>query len=146
MQKETAPNSGRGGEDRREKLSYSDTPSRRPIQELSNCRSDARTLTRVLGGKWCGHYGQCRCPCHDDKRPSLTIRDGDHALLFKCHAGCDSRAIADKLRDHNLRDGEDRSSNGKTAFKIIASHPYVDENGSTLLVVDRLEPKSFRQR
>ncbi|MCG6943638.1 MAG: hypothetical protein LJE69_20600 [Thiohalocapsa sp.] len=29
-----------------------------------------------------------RCPAHDDRSPSLTIRDAGDRLLFHCHAGC----------------------------------------------------------
>jgi hypothetical protein len=108
---------------------------------------DARALTNALGGHWHGNYGSCRCPCHEDKNPSLTIRDGDHTLLFKCHAGCDSRAIVDRLRDRRLLNGEYKPKpNGKTTVRVIASYTYADENGATLFVVDRLEPKGFRQR
>jgi hypothetical protein len=35
----------------------------------------------------------CRCPAHDDRTPSLSIRIGRSALLFKCFAGCDTREV-----------------------------------------------------
>ena len=32
---------------------------------------------------------QCCCPAHDDRTPSLSIKDGDDGrALLKCHAGC----------------------------------------------------------
>jgi len=29
-----------------------------------------------------------RCPAHDDKSPSLSIRDNGDRILLHCHAGC----------------------------------------------------------
>lgn len=40
-----------------------------------------------------------RCPVHSpDRNPSLSICDGDKGILLRCWAGCDLRAIAQKLR------------------------------------------------
>ncbi len=54
--------------------------------------SDAATITRALSGKWhangpSGPYGIVRCLAHDDRSPSLSLRDGERGLLVKCHAG-----------------------------------------------------------
>jgi len=51
----------------------------------------ARAITEALpGGRWHGSYGMARCPCHDDREPSLSISDGqDGKLLVNCFAGCD---------------------------------------------------------
>lgn len=54
---------------------------------------NAESLTRALGGRWLGAYGMACCPAHDDKAPSLSIRDGHSALLLHCHAGCACRDI-----------------------------------------------------
>jgi hypothetical protein len=37
------------------------------------------------------------CPAHQDRSPSLTIRDGHRGVLIKCWAGCDIAAIAAAL-------------------------------------------------
>lgn len=60
----------------------------------------AREVTAALpGGRWHGSYGVARCPCHEDREPSLSIRDGaDGRLLVHCFAGCDG---ADVLRALN---------------------------------------------
>jgi len=34
-----------------------------------------------------------RCPAHDDKRASLSIRDADGRLLLHCFASCNSRDV-----------------------------------------------------
>ncbi len=36
---------------------------------------------------------QARCPVHDDRHPSLSIKEGDKGLLLKCWSGCDLEAI-----------------------------------------------------
>jgi hypothetical protein len=53
----------------------------------------AEALTGRVGGRWYGSYGAARCPVHDDRNPSLSIRDGERSVLVKCHAGCDPRDI-----------------------------------------------------
>jgi putative DNA primase/helicase len=58
----------------------------------------AEQLTRSLNGRWHGNYGICRCPAHDDHEPSLSIRDGDTTVLFKCFAGCEQTAIFNALK------------------------------------------------
>lgn len=68
---------------------------------------DARSITLSLpGGKWHGTYGTARCVVHDDRNPSMTIRDGDHGLFVKCHSqGCDPAAILSAFRNTGrLRD------------------------------------------
>ena len=40
-------------------------------------------------GKW-----QARCPAHDDRSPSLSIREADDGkILLHCWSGCDPEAI-----------------------------------------------------
>lgn len=41
-----------------------------------------------------GHGWTCRCPAHDDRRPSLSITEGDGGrALVCCHAGCPVDAV-----------------------------------------------------
>ena len=35
----------------------------------------AKEIVAALGGRWCGNYGLSPCPTHDDRRPSLKVRD-----------------------------------------------------------------------
>ncbi len=35
------------------------------------------------GGRW-----TARCPAHADRTPSLSVREGDKALLLTCFSGC----------------------------------------------------------
>lgn len=56
------------------------------------------SLVRRLGGTWRGASGMCRCPAHDDRNPSLSVRVGQTRLLFKCFAGCDRRDVLRAIR------------------------------------------------
>lgn len=68
--------------------------------------ADAQTLTRALGGAWHGRYGVARCPAHRDRRPSLSLADGDGGrLLLKCHAGCAFPIIKSALQSLGLVEG-----------------------------------------
>jgi hypothetical protein len=59
-------------------------------------------LTVALGGRWHGRYGTARCVAHDDRNPSMSIRDGERGAILKCHAGCDWRDIRDALGHRGL--------------------------------------------
>ena len=51
-------------------------------------------LQHFEGVKRCGD-GQymARCPCHDDRKQSLSIGRGEKGVVLKCQAGCDTRDI-----------------------------------------------------
>lgn len=60
-------------------------------------------LVKELGGLWRNGQGLCLCPAHDDHNPSLSIRVGERALLFKCFAGCDTGSVLHAIRRMHLR-------------------------------------------
>jgi putative DNA primase/helicase len=56
---------------------------------------DARAVTLLLDkGRWHGSYGTACCPSHGDRRPSLSIRDGERTVIYRCHSGCSSDDVA----------------------------------------------------
>src|SRR5437660_11651863 len=63
-------------------------------------------LAQALGGRWHGSYGMASCPAHDDKSPSLAIRDLGGRLLVHCHAGCDQALVVDALCRRQLWPGK----------------------------------------
>lgn len=77
--------------------------------ELEAIGSD---IVKRLGGVWKRGGAMCLCPAHADRSPSLSVRVGDHALLFKCFAGCDTRdVIYEILRlDQNALHHVDKAS------------------------------------
>jgi hypothetical protein len=54
-------------------------------------------LTRLDSVKKTRVRYMARCPAHADKSPSLSVTEGDKAILLKCWAGCDLREIIGKL-------------------------------------------------
>ncbi|MBB3957064.1 hypothetical protein GGR38_004038 [Novosphingobium sediminicola] len=77
--------------------------SKRPRPAGTDLEVLGAGLVRGLGGMWQGKQGMCLCPAHDDREPSLSVRIGKYALLFKCFAGCDRREVirAIRLRDRD---------------------------------------------
>jgi DNA primase len=58
-----------------------------------------RVLSQLKGVRKVGaHRFAARCPAHDDRRPSLSIAEGDGGrVLMYCHAGCDTGDIVKAL-------------------------------------------------
>ena len=50
-------------------------------------------LQRFDGVKRSGGQYMARCPCHDDRKQSLSIGAGEKGVVLKCQAGCDTRDI-----------------------------------------------------
>ncbi|ATY34399.1 virulence-associated protein E [Sphingomonas psychrotolerans] len=62
----------------------------------------ASGLVTRLGGVWRPSGTMCRCPAHNDRTPSLSVRVGDSSLLFKCFAGCNGVEILRAIRRLNF--------------------------------------------
>lgn len=58
---------------------------------------EGRAIVECLGGRWTPRGGMCRCPAHDDRRPSLSVRPGRSRLLLHCFAGCPAMDILREL-------------------------------------------------
>ncbi len=73
----------------------------------------AADVSKVLGGRSSGG-GSYLCPCpvsthgkgKGDRNPSLSVCDGDTALLVTCFAGCDPLDVLDELRRRELLDDD----------------------------------------
>ena len=69
----------------------------------------ARSIIRALEGRWCGSYGVCRCPVHDDHRPSLKVQDDPNkrdGIDLHCFSGCDWQAVKRELQRQDLLLGQ----------------------------------------
>lgn len=66
------------------------------IQELLSM------LHGVRGPNGSGEY-QCKCPAHDDRKASLSVRAGEKGIVLHCQAGCEPtdvcRALGITVRD-----------------------------------------------
>lgn len=43
---------------------------------------------KITGAVQFGEKWKACCPAHQDRRPSLTFKDGERCILVKCFAGC----------------------------------------------------------
>lgn len=96
---------------------------------------------RASGDGW---WDGC-CPAHEDKRSSLSFRDGDRGLVIQCHAGCAFEKIATAL-GRKPADFFKAMENGHRAGRIVATYTYTDERAAALYDVVRFDPKDFRCR
>ena len=66
---------------------------------------DVQDILRYFDGVQRCNDGQymARCPCHDDRKQSLSIGRGQKGVVLKCQAGCDTcdilARVGLKLRD-----------------------------------------------
>ena len=64
---------------------------------------NAETIAYALGGRKAGSGWTARCPAHEDRTPSLSIRDSnDGKVLVRCHAGCEQEQVIAALRSRGL--------------------------------------------
>jgi putative DNA primase/helicase len=101
----------------------------------------ADSLARALDGRRSGSCWMAKCPAHQDRNPSLSIRDVDGKVLLHCHAGCTQRAVIEALKALGL--WGDSTPIQRT---IVATYDYRDEAGRLLYQVLRYQPKRFLQR
>lgn len=83
-------------------------PSKTSSSNSLNLEATGAKLVQRLGGAWHGNGGMCRCPAHNDRTPSLSVRVGDTRLLFECFAGCETHDVLCAIRrlDSNALDAK----------------------------------------
>jgi putative DNA primase/helicase len=70
---------------------------------------NVETIAKALGGRKAGGGWGARCPAHDDREPSLSIRQADGGkVLVHCHAGCDQSDVITALRSRHVWNNDDR--------------------------------------
>src|SRR5215469_1315644 len=103
-------------------------------------------LSKLDGKSQHGWYWMARCPAHEDRHASLSIKRGDkHPVALLCHAGCETVDILAAIdltfadvsmpRDRELVDG-----------RFVNVYDYTDEHGELLFQVCRTPDKKFLQR
>lgn len=94
-----------------------------------------------------GGYQVC-CPAHDDRKASLSVKQGDKGVVLFCHAGCETRHIAAALgiEIKDLFDEPLITPNGNGHRHIVTTYDYCDASGKVLYQAVRYEPKDFKQR
>jgi hypothetical protein len=83
----------------------------------------AETIAKALGGRKAGSAWMARCPAHDDREPSLSIRDADgHKVLVRCHAGCDQGRVITALRSRGLWEENGHRQFARCAARMVANN------------------------
>jgi putative DNA primase/helicase len=93
-------------------------------------------LVRQVGDHWVA-----QCPAHEDRKPSLDIRENGGKVLLHCHAGCHVERV---LAAAGLKMSDLFSDSPQE--RIVATYDYTDERGALLFQDVRYEPKNFRFR
>ncbi|GJL72973.1 MAG: hypothetical protein NMNS01_21720 [Nitrosomonas sp.] len=76
---------------------------------VENLLSNLRKVKRTGHDRWIA----C-CPSHNDKNPSLAIKNNDSKILLKCFAGCDAHKIVSAIgMDLSSLFPERTSANGR---------------------------------
>ncbi len=92
--------------------------------------TSSEELTRALGGRRSASGWLAHCPGHDDRNPSLSVKEGGSGkVLVKCHAGCSNAEVIAALRQLDLWPVGDILGNTPTILlsreKTKASHLFV---------------------
>lgn len=121
----------------------------------------ARELASIMRARKCGRYWMARCVVHDDRAPSVSIRELNGKVSIHCFAGCDARDIlsALNLTWKDLGYGGDPGwkkrivtakvkdcGTRKPLGELVATYRYVDESGKLIAEKLRFHPKTFLWR
>lgn len=80
-----------------------------------------------------------RCPCHDDRKPSLSLSLGrDGRILLKCHAGCRTEEVV-KALGLDMRDLFPPRSPAKPNQERITKYEIKDADGNLVAIHERHE-------
>ena len=109
----------------------------RPIELVLSCFKNAK---KTKGG-WI-----VTCPCHDDKKQSLSISEAKNGVvLIYCHAGCLTEDIL-KTVGLEMKNLFPESISKKPSTNIIETYDYLDRNGQFLFQVCKTSDKQFPVR
>jgi len=92
-----------------------------------------------------------RCPAHDDRDPSLSVREGeDGRVLLHCFGGCSPEAVVSaldlKMADLFPEQRDEDTPDPQSSRRIVRTYDYCDERDRLLYQVVRFDPKGFAQR
>lgn len=111
-----------------------------------------RVLPRLEGVRLSGGQFIARCPAHEDRKASLTVKAGkEHPVALYCHAGCSTEDVLTALSLTWADVSAPRVSPVTTevwtpAGTATGVYDYRAEDGTLLYQVCRTHDKQFRQR
>jgi hypothetical protein len=90
---------------------------------------NAEGIARALGGRRAGAAWMARCPAHDDREPSLSIKNTkDGRVLVRCHAGCAQERVITELNARGLWRHNSRKPRSNGSDRIAATIVPVDRD------------------
>lgn len=108
---------------------------------------DIEKIGHALGGCKKNTSGVlCKCPCHDDKTSSLSLKiTENNRLAINCFAGCSFETVRAELDKRGLLEKKEETAK-KSDYEIIAIYSYTDENGVELFQKYRTRTKKGLHR
>ncbi len=108
---------------------------------------DIEKIGHALGGCKKNTSGVlCKCPCHDDKTSSLSLKITENQkLAINCFAGCSFETVRAELDKRGLLEKKEETAK-KSDYEIIAIYSYTDENGVELFQKYRTRTKKGLHR
>jgi hypothetical protein len=102
----------------------------------------AGEIAHALGGRRSGAGAYvAKCPAHEDRSPSLSLRDTDDGrALFHCHAGCDPCDVIEGLRSRGLWETREHTGVMPKPKARPAPKPSVDKSGKARWLWQRSRP------
>ncbi|MBM3340399.1 MAG: virulence-associated protein E, partial [Betaproteobacteria bacterium] len=76
------------------------------------------TIAKALGGRRYGTQWQVRCPSHQDRRPSLSIKDSERGLVVYCHARCTQQSVITALKSLGLWQSTAKFENTRLGSRV----------------------------
>ena len=107
-------------------------PASHALDRVIEALRDRDCRPRASGGSW-----SARCPAHEDRTPSLSLRQIEGQALIHCHAGCAPVDVMSAL-GMSMADLFDEP-------KVGVRYDYTDRAGTQLRTVHRDPDKRFRQ-
>ena len=98
-------------------------------------------LSHFKNARRTGDSRSAQCPAHEDRTPSVSIREVNGKILVHCHAGCPTERVIEAA---GLKIGDLFPDSQQP--RIVSAYDYLDEIAGLLSQVVRYYPKDFRQR
>ena len=113
-----------------------------PLEKVINALGGFGAVKKTANGY------QARCPAHDDRNPSLSIKEEEPGgkVLLNCHADCATEDVANALgleMSDLFPDHRPSPSVATSPRRLVATYEYRDETGKVLYKKKRYEPKTF---
>ena len=100
---------------------------------------------------YCGNYKKegdgylCKCPCHDDNKPSLLLNiSPNNKIIAYCRAGCDWKTILDHFKSKGLMSDDKNHSTSPSKDIITDTYIYESTIGDVVFEKQRLEPQDMK--